>query len=205
MDTKHTDNRNIIFTIGHSNHPTDTFLDLLRGVSIDVLVDVRSYPFSKYVPHFDAPQLKKDIISNGMRYLFMGDELGGRPKEEKFYDDNGHVIYSLVAETQLFLEGISRLERGIQKYRVVIMCSEENPVDCHRRLLVGRVLISRDIRVHHIRGDGKMQTEADVEIEDMQRYSKYPQLQLFNSQEVKPWKSTRSVLQRKQRNNSSGS
>lgn len=202
MDTKHTGGQNTIFTIGHSNHPIDVFLNLLRENRIDVVVDVRSHPFSKYVPHFDAPLLKESIISNGMKYLFMGDKLGGRPKEEKFYDENGYVIYSLVAETPSFLEGIVRLERGIQKYRVAIMCSEENPAHCHRRLLIGRVLISRGIEVYHIRGDGKIQTDADVESEDMH---KYRQQSFLDNQEVRPWKSTRSVLQKKQRNSSSES
>lgn len=88
--------------------------------------------------------------------------LGGRPEGRRFYDETGHVLYSLVAETSLFLEGISRLEKGIQKMRVAIMCSEENPVGCHRRLLIGRFIAGRGVMAIHLRGDGRKQTEAEL-------------------------------------------
>src|SRR5215467_10995764 len=140
MNAHYPEEKDFIFTIGHSNHSTETFIKLLSEAAIQVLVDIRSYPVSKFASQFDAKQLKNDLVANGFKYVFMGAELGGRPKGEEFYDDDGHVIYSLVATTPLFLQGIYRLEKGIQNYRVAIMCSEENPLDCHRRLLIGRVL-----------------------------------------------------------------
>jgi uncharacterized protein (DUF488 family) len=205
MNTNYPEDQDFIFTIGHSNHSTETFIKLLSEAEIQVLVDVRSHPTSKFASQFDTKQLKKDLVTNGFKYLFMGVELGGRPKGEEFYDDDGHVIYSLVATTSLFLQGIDRLEKGIQSYRVAIMCSEENPLDCHRRLLVGRVLRHRGIILYHIRGDGTIQTEEDLESEDRQRFVGDSQLSFFNKEEVTPWRSTRSVLPRKQQRNSSNS
>lgn len=204
MYTNHLNNK-FIFTIGHSNHSIETFIGLLTKFEIQVLVDIRSYPVSKFAPQFDAVQLKNDLITAGFKYIFMGTELGGRPKGDEFYDDNGHVIYSLVATTPLFLEGISRLETGIQTYRVAIMCSEENPLDCHRRLLVGRVLRSRGIDIQHVRGNGNTQTEEDLVLADRQRFAGESQLLLFNNEEIAPWKSTRSVLPKKRQRNSSNS
>ncbi|HXH09490.1 MAG TPA: DUF488 domain-containing protein [Alphaproteobacteria bacterium] len=192
-----------IFTIGHSNHPLEWFLGLLKAHGIEVLVDVRSHPYSKHAPHFDHQMLKARATAEGIRYLFLGAELGGRPKGEEFYDADGHVLYWRVAESAAFLEGISRLEAGIQKYKVAIMCSEENPAVCHRRLLIGRVLVMRGIRVCHIRGDGRVQTDTELAGEEQGNDGKDHQLMLFNDKGIDTWKSIRSVLQRGKRPTSS--
>ena len=96
--------------------------------------------------------LKLALQEAGIRYLYLGRELGGRPEGDEFYDDEGHVLYDRVAATCLFQEGLSRLERGIREYKVAMLCAEENPAACHRRLLVGRVLHrSRDSSGTHSR------------------------------------------------------
>ena len=191
-----------IFTIGHSNHPFDTFLDLLRSQHIEVLVDVRSQPYAKYARHFNGQDLKAAVPDAGIRYLFLGRELGGRPRGAEFYDSEGYVLYDRVAESALFLGGISRLEKGIEKYRVALMCGEENPAGCHRRLLVGRVLTARGITVNHIYGDGRVRTEAELAQDEADGARAGGQLALFETQEVIPWKSIRSVSPKNQRLNS---
>jgi uncharacterized protein (DUF488 family) len=98
--------------------------------------------------------------------LFLGKELGGRPESSEFYDAEGFVLYSRIAESPLFLEGIERLITGITTYRVALMCGEENPANCHRRLLVGRVLAKRGVSVRHIRGDGTVQDEDELAQEE---------------------------------------
>jgi uncharacterized protein (DUF488 family) len=158
-----------LFSIGHSNHPLERFLALLLQNRIEVLVDARSHPYSRFAPHFATASLKEAVTSAGIKYLFMGKELGGRPDGDEFYDKDGHVLYWRVAETQLFLDGIERLENGIAKYRVALMCSEENPSVCHRRLLVGRVLAARGIEFEHIRGNGRVQTEKEVRADEERR------------------------------------
>jgi uncharacterized protein (DUF488 family) len=178
-----------IFTIGHSNHTEEVFLDLLTRHRIDVLADVRSHPYSRYNPHFNRESLQQAVKAAGVRYLFLGEQLGGRPDDPQSYDPAGHVLYWRVAESPVFLEGIERLERGRAEYRVALMCSEEDPAVCHRYLLVSRVLTQRGVGVEHIRGDGAAQSQRDVD-----RASGVGQGMLFADLERDSWKSLRSVL-----------
>lgn len=193
-----------IFTIGHSNHSLETFLALLKDHDIEVLVDIRSHPNSKYSPQFNGKGLKMALGREAIKYLFLGKELGGHPSGAHYYDVKGHVLYSRVAESLLFQEGITRLEKGIQQFRVAIMCSEEDPAECHRHLLVARVLVGRDVAVYHIRGDSSIQTEDELAAKELAQMGNYVQESLFEQQEGNVWKSTRSVLRKKQPPNSSG-
>jgi uncharacterized protein (DUF488 family) len=181
----------VLYTIGHSNHELENFLDLLRLYRIQVLADVRSQPFSRYTPHFNREVLQSALNSAGVKYLFLGDQLGGRPEGEEFYDAEGHVLYYAVAESPNFLTGIERLLEGIKQYRVAIMCSEEDPAVCHRFLLVTRVLDERGVEIRHIRGDGNLESESAV-----RRHGKDQRNQgvLFQEMENDTWKSLRSVL-----------
>jgi uncharacterized protein (DUF488 family) len=187
--------REAVFTIGHSNHPADKFVGLLKGYGIEVLVDTRSHPYSRYAPHFNAADLEATLSGDGIAYLFLGLELGGRPKEEEFYDAEGRVNYARVERSQPFLDGIYRLKKEIQARRVALLCSEEDPAWCHRRLLVGRALTERGIAVRHIRGDGSIQTEGEAA---------GCQPVLFPEAEVSARKSIRSVLRKRRRPSSSG-
>lgn len=158
-------NKRRIFTIGHSNHDEQTFVDLLQQHRIDVVADVRSQPYSKYTTHFNAGKIKLALASAGIRYVFLGQQLGGRPDDPQFYDAHGYVLYDRLAASPAFLEGIERLEEGIQKHRVALMCGEENPAECHRNLLVGRVLAARGVELCHIRADGRLQSQVELDRE----------------------------------------
>lgn len=182
----------VVFSVGHSNHPLSVFLNLLKKNDIQVIVDVRSHPYSKYSPHFASPSLKEALVRSGIRYVYMGDVLGGHPDGEEFYDAEGHVLYSRVAASPVFLAGIDRLERGIQEYRVAVMCSEESPLECHRRLLIGRVLAGRGIRMMHVRGSGILQAEDELVSQETPEFAQ-GQLTFFNEQEEDTWRSSRSV------------
>ena len=151
-----------VWTIGHSTHPVDTLIELLRGQWIEVLADVRSAPYSRHNPQFRKETLRASVEQAGLRYVWLGAELGGRPPEPEFYDVNGHARYDLVAETERFQAGLERLLTGAAAYRVAIMCSEEDPARCHRRLLVTRALVARGVEVRHIRGDGTVVTEPEL-------------------------------------------
>jgi len=190
-----------IYTVGHSNHALERLVALLRLHEIDMLADVRSQPYSQYAPHFDRPSIESALKAAEVRYVYLGKELGGRPRGEEFYDPaDGRVLYWRVAETPLFLAGITRLEAGIQRYRVAVMCSEENPEDCHRRLLVARVLVTRGVVVRHIRGDGRL--EDETEWRDDTGTPREVQLSLFPAEPRAgdtEWKSIRSVLRKEQR------
>ena len=152
----------VVWTVGHSTHPVDALVELLRGERIEVLADVRSMPYSRRNPQFRKEKLRASVEQAGLRYVFLGAELGGRPPEAEFYDAKGHARYDLVAETERFQGGLERLLTGADAYRVAIMCSEEDPGRCHRRLLVTRALTGRGAEVRHIRGNGSVVTEAEL-------------------------------------------
>lgn len=161
--------RAVLYTIGHSSHPLDHFLDLLQQHQIELLVDVRSYPKTQYVPHFNAEALRKSLVERGMNYLSMGRELGGRPIGREFYDENGYVLYNRLSEAPFFLSGINTLRALSKKYRVAIMCAEEDPNQCHRRLLISRILARDGVDIEHIRGGGNLESESLLSRQDQSK------------------------------------
>jgi uncharacterized protein (DUF488 family) len=181
------------FTVGHSNHEIDIWLRLLRQHKIEVVVDTRSSPFSKYVPQFDKEPMQRSLEQAGIRYLFLGAELGGRPADSAYYDANGHVVYGRLCEDASFRAGIARLETGMESYCVALVCGEEDPAHCHRRLLIGRVLTEHGNTMFHIRGDGRV--ESDAKVASVSGKSLVdPQGELFAEIEEDKWRSTASVL-----------
>jgi uncharacterized protein (DUF488 family) len=189
-----------LFTVGHSNHAAEHFVQLLQTPQVEVLVDVRSNPDVTYLPHFARSVFIPMLQTAGIRYVFLGRELGGRPAGDEFYDESGYVLYGQWAKSSAFHDGLNRLIRGCDRYRVAVMCSEEDPANCHRRLLVGRALVLRGSTVlSHIRGDGR------VEIDDNQALRSLDQMQLgmFEPKGDDAWRSARSVLRKSRPANSS--
>lgn len=193
--------QSVVYTVGHSNHTLVVFLDLLQRYAIDVLVDTRSRPHSTYVPHFNHDMLKPAIAGAGLRFVFLGGELGGRPEGAEYYDEKGHVRYDRVAQRADFLQGVAKLEKGAVSHKIAMFCSEENPAKCHRRLLIGRVMIERGTQILHIRGDGSLQTEAELEAAEADE-NESGQQALFDVEEGRAWKSTQSVLRKRPPGNS---
>lgn len=152
----------VVWTVGHSAHPVEALVSLLESQRIEVLADVRSQPYSRHNPQFRRESLRASLGEAGIQYVFLGTELGGRPAGREFYGPEGHVRYDLVARTERFQAGLERLLAGAGQYRVAIMCSEEDPARCHRRLLVTPQLARRGVDVRHIRGDGRVVTEAEL-------------------------------------------
>ncbi|MBM4328526.1 MAG: DUF488 domain-containing protein [Deltaproteobacteria bacterium] len=156
-DTSH----RIIYTIGHSNLAVDRFLELLHENGIETLMDVRSRPVSRHVPQFNKARLEKTMSEAGITYVWLGKELGGLPDEEEFYDADGFVLYNRLASTLRFKEGFLQLLALSKRSRCAIMCVEEDPSGCHRRLLIGRALIQKGKTLAHIRKDGSLIYEPD--------------------------------------------
>jgi len=153
----------ICYTIGHSNHSKQTFLDLLKQARIEVLVDVRSNPNSKWAEFADKGELKHNLIDTGIQYLYLGDLLGGHPSEPECYNQfTKKVDYATIKQKESFRSGIERLLIGIDKYRVCIMCAEEDPSHCHRNLLISDQLRKEGVKILHIRGNGKVQTDEEL-------------------------------------------
>lgn len=151
-----------VFTVGHSNHTLLRFLGLLKEHRIGLLVDVRSHPRSRFLPHFGKARLEPALREAGIEYLFLGKELGGRPREREFHDAKGRVLYSRLERTPAFREGIRRVEEEAALRRTAVLCAEEDPFRCHRRLLVGRALVRDGLRLIHLRGDGRVQAEEEL-------------------------------------------
>jgi len=145
-----------VFTVGSSNHDSPTFLRLLDRADIGVVVDVRSNPVSR-LPHSNRAALKERLNAAGVGYVFLGIELGGRPR-------NGDVPdYEKMAASPLFAEGIARVEEMAARTRPALMCSEHEPLICHRCLLVGRRLVDRGVSVAHILRDGSIEPNEVTE------------------------------------------
>jgi len=151
-----------ILTIGHSTHPWDQFLALLRGANVTAVADVRSAPYSGRAPQFSRDALIPRLHEAGVAYVFFGKELGGRPADRRLFCD-GVVDYERVAATADFTAGLDRVIAGASRYRIVLMCAEREPLECHRCLLVSRRLRERGIGIGHILADGTIQPHRAIE------------------------------------------
>jgi uncharacterized protein (DUF488 family) len=153
----------MIYTIGHSNHPIEHFVTLLQQHGIQALADVRSNPYSRFNPQFNREKLQASLAAaGGIRYVFLGEELGARAKDPSCYDEEGRVSYAKLAKTALFRKGIERLQTGLQQHRIAIMCAERNPLECHRTILVSRELEKVGIPITHILHDGALEPNTDA-------------------------------------------
>jgi uncharacterized protein (DUF488 family) len=146
----------LVFSMGHSNHDWSTFKRLLETADIGAVADVRSSPSSR-LPHFNRAALKDRLNATGIAYVFLGLELGGRP--------NGGLVpdYEMMAASPLFAEGIAQVEQIAPRTRLALMCSEHEPLTCHRCLLVGRRLVERGVAVAHILRDGTIEPNEVTE------------------------------------------
>ena len=167
------DPRTRIYTVGHSNRSAEDFLTLLVTHGIEAIADVRSAPYSRYNKHFCKEPLTALLKAAGIHYVYLGDTLGGRPQDPTVLDEGGQPDYEKIAAADSFAGGIERLVEGSARYRLAILCAEENPRRCHRRLLVTPALVARDLDVFHIRTDGLISETALANSE------KDPQSSLF--------------------------
>jgi uncharacterized protein (DUF488 family) len=153
-----------VLTIGHSNLPYDAFLGLLREAGVTAVGDVRSVPYSRRYPHFSAKALQGRLRADGIAYVALGEELGGRPKDRSLFRD-GLPDYERMAQAPAFRHGLRRVVDGASRHRIALMCAEHDPLDCHRCLLVGRALHEHGVSVRHIVPDGGRKDQADIEKE----------------------------------------
>lgn len=139
-----------ILTIGHGGRTIESMVAILKREGVDFLIDVRSRPYSKFQPEFNQQVLKLVVEKNGIRYVFMGDLLGGLPSDPSVYVD-GHVDYELCRQRQWFKDGIARLEISQSGgHAIALMCSEKKPESCHRSKLIGVELNARKLFPEHI-------------------------------------------------------
>ena len=146
-----------VFTVGHSTHTLEVFVALLSRHGVTALVDVRSTPYSRANPQFNRETLERHLKAQGIKYVFLGAELGARSNDLTCYE-HGRVQYARLARTDLFRSGIERVIRGANDYRVALMCAEKEPLDCHRTILVARALTELGVTVQHILADGRLES-----------------------------------------------
>jgi uncharacterized protein (DUF488 family) len=151
-----------VWTIGHSAHSWERFIALLRNAGVTAIADVRTSPYSRFSPHFNRDEVCDGLRLDGISYVFLGKELGGRPTSQQFYCE-GVANYEKMAQTEDFKKGLERVIKGACKYKIALMCSEQDPLDCHRCLLIGRALTARGVRVGHIQGNGAIATQDQIE------------------------------------------
>jgi uncharacterized protein (DUF488 family) len=157
-----------LYTIGHNAHPIDKFISLLKQCRIQLLIDVRSVPASRWHPQYNKKALKKVLEENQIRYEFVGQQLGGRPKDKTCYEPEapGEFVsgpsranFIEIMKRAWFVNGIGELVKKLSNERTAIMCSEEVPQRCHRHGLIAKYLreVYPNIDVHHIRGIGTIE------------------------------------------------
>lgn len=154
---------NEIYTIGHSSYTHEQYLKLLIRYSINCIVDVRSIPYSKYVPQFNREEIKEFLKLNSIYYIFMGKELGARREDKGLYT-NGYLDFEKTSKSMSFIKGIERVKDGVEKgYKIALMCKEKDPIDCHRNILVARQFFKQGFKVTNILENGSIETQEHIE------------------------------------------
>ncbi len=152
-----------IYTIGYGAREIEEFHAVLKSYQIDYLIDVRSKPYSRYKPDFSKQALERHLLDHSIRYVFMGDTLGGQPEDRDCYDEDGKVDYDKCRNKPFYLNGIQRLRRAWERQlHVVLLCSEGKPEMCHRSKLIGQTLVDEEIGVAHIDERDQLISQEDV-------------------------------------------
>lgn len=160
-----------LYSIGHSNQSQEEFLDLLRSNDVNCIVDVRSMPASKYAPQFNQENLRCFLKKNGVQYVHFGEEFGARRTD--CLDEDGQVNFELAVKGPAFLKGVKRLMSGLEKgFHIALMCSEADPLECHRFAFVSRYFHEHGVEVQHIMKDGGLASQAMLEKQMVEEYLK---------------------------------
>lgn len=155
-------NQREILTVGHSNHSVEDLVALLHRHQVTVVADVRSVPYSRRHPQFSRRPIENSLAAHGIRYVFLGAELGARTPDPSCYDDEGKVLFSRLAKTGAFLRGIERVLKTAAEFRLALLCAERDPTGCHRTILVAPALTARGASITHILADGRLETQEHL-------------------------------------------
>ncbi|MDF2593348.1 MAG: hypothetical protein K0S75_2814 [Clostridia bacterium] len=153
-----------IFTIGHSNYSIGRLLDMLKSYDINCVVDIRGTPYSKYNVQFNKETISKTLAQNGYIYIYMGKEFAAQREDKSLYMEEGYADFEKVIYDKDFKNGIERIRVGCQKgYRIALMGAKQNPIECHRCILLGRALAKEGFNVKHILDDYSLASQEDLE------------------------------------------
>lgn len=152
-----------VYSIGHGNKDIQDFIAELKSFNIQYLLDIRSKPFSKWSPQYNQNELKSALENNNIKYVFLGDTLGGLPDDRSCYSIDGKVVYELIKDKAFFKSGLQRLITANEKKIIIaIMCSESKPEECHRSKLIGEELLKNNISIKHIVSKDNIKTQEAV-------------------------------------------
>lgn len=147
----------MIYTIGHSNHSIEKFIELLKEFRIETIIEVRTVPKSSYSPHFNKPNLIFVLSQNKIKYIDMGRTLGGRPEDKSVLNIHDRIEEELIETKSWYMDAIDRVIDISHNSKIAIMCSEENPEHCHRGYIISHTLLKKGEEVVHIRGNKKIE------------------------------------------------
>jgi len=159
----HSAQTNLLFTIGHSNLEIADFLAVLAAHGVRTLCDVRSRPASFRFPQFNREPLEAGLYSAGIQYEFLGKTLGGRPADPRVYREDGLVDYAARRRAPEFAEGLERALALSRASVAALMCAEEDPLQCHRFLMICPALLERGVSPVHIRRGGALESQSEAE------------------------------------------
>jgi len=148
-----------LYTLGHSRHPIEAFIDLARRHDVDLIVDVRGQPYSRFNPQYNRERFKESLAKSNIDYIWFGDRLSGRPKDPRFRGPDSQLLWQKLMNSSGVREGIAEVLALTAKTRLALVCAEENPLSCHRRILLTPPLNDLGAEVLHIRGDGRIDPE----------------------------------------------
>ncbi len=161
-------NKGVVYTVGHSNHPIEDFLKLLKTHGISCVADVRSIPASRYNPQFNEHDLASFLKQRGIEYIYLGTEFGARQTGPDVLNEDGKVDFKKVQGSPQFKRGVKRIKDGISKgFKIALMCSEANPLDCHRFSMISGYMEDTGIQVRHILKDGALKSQKELEEENL--------------------------------------
>lgn len=147
-----------LYTIGHSQHKIEYFVKMLKKQNINYVLDVRSTPYSKYAEQYNRENIEMYLFNNGIKYSFMGNFFGARPNEADLYCEEGYLDFERVRKSERFIKGFDNVVLGLERgNNIVLMCSEKDPFDCHRAIMVARAFELFGMEVNHILADGELQ------------------------------------------------
>lgn len=162
-----------IYTIGHSNYTVDKLIDMLKYYNINVVVDIRGTPYSKYNKQFDKEVIKYTLTKAGFLYIYMAKELAAKRENKISYNEEGYSNFEKVINEDDFINGIERLKKGCEKgYNIALLGAMQDPIRCHRSILVGRALRDAGFNVKHILDDYSCASQEDIEVNLLDKYFK---------------------------------
>lgn len=162
-----------IYTIGHSNYTVEKLIDMLKHYDIDCVVDIRGTPYSKYNVQYNLEAINHTLRKAGFVFIYMGEELAAKRKNKVSYNSEGYSDFEKVVTEESFIKGVNRLKDGCNKgYKIALLGAMQDPIRCHRSILVGRELIKYDFNVKHILDNLIIAYQDDIDEMVINKYYK---------------------------------